>query len=516
MSSPVHHELGERPIRYGPKGTRAYARKPYCDAWGDMVPALFPDEEEMEFAEQTNAPIQETTVRRRVLMPHFQRAAEYRRLYQGQGTFQFAPEVDMTPATKGRGRPRTTGPTREGSGPIRMEDSVPTRKRGRPRKIPSIDAESLRNITGAELREEIRGKLIGVLEPWEFALVNQMAGQAMEAERTLTRRVVAISSSEEDVEVEEDPSEDSEWEEESASSTGSGRMAGPKPEGEQKSPVRSLKPEDWNSGRIPINRGRTKRSPTENSRRLKALAVDFLSLPRRLSPPSLPSPRLSSLSLSLRRASPRLLLSLSAASLSPRREQPRVVVVAAWCHRPQIPFLLPSILRSRSRSRLRTISGNGNGKKGNAPETHGTRNGTHGDVGKVDMYVLNPAPRNPGWKWGRGGCFTSVSRLLLFVYILRFSSTCKPFSPGHLVDSQRPMASSSLSRTWKYDVFLSFRGEDTRKNYVSHLHKELVNKGIVTFKDDKRLEISDFISPELSTAIKESRFALVILSKNSF
>ncbi|WZZ42051.1 hypothetical protein YC2023_038310 [Brassica napus] len=22
-----------------------------------------------------------------------------------------------------------------------------------------------------------------------------------------------------------------------------------------------------------------------------------------------------------------------------------------------------------------------------------------------DMCVLNPAPRNPGWKWGRGGCF---------------------------------------------------------------------------------------------------------------
>ncbi|KAL0650514.1 hypothetical protein Bca4012_093205 [Brassica carinata] len=248
-----------------------------------MVPALFPDEEEMEFAEQPNAPIQETTVRRRVLMPHFQRAAAYRRLYQGQGIFQFAPEVDKTPATKGRGRPRTTGPTREGPGPIRMEDSVPTRKRGRLRKIPSIDAESLGNITGvcrcgtvmqarkgphpvqeyteeflesakrckpkpaedwrrwykAGLREEIRGKLIGVLEPWEFALVNRMAGQAMEAERTLTRRVVAISSSEEDVEVEVDPSEDSEWEEDPASSTGSGRAAGPKPEGEQKSPVRS-------------------------------------------------------------------------------------------------------------------------------------------------------------------------------------------------------------------------------------------------------------------------------------
>ncbi|KAL9861980.1 putative TIR domain-containing protein [Arabidopsis thaliana] len=49
------------------------------------------------------------------------------------------------------------------------------------------------------------------------------------------------------------------------------------------------------------------------------------------------------------------------------------------------------------------------------------------------------------------------------------------------------MASSSSSPIWKYDVFLSFRGEDTRKNIVSHLHKQLVDKGVVTFKDDKSL-----------------------------
>ncbi|KAF3507767.1 hypothetical protein F2Q69_00004691 [Brassica cretica] len=93
----------------GPKGTRAYARKPYCDAWGNMVPALFPDEEEMGFVEQLNAHMRETTVRRRVLMPHFQRAAEYGRLYQGHGTFQFAPEVEMTPPTRGRGRQGSQG-----------------------------------------------------------------------------------------------------------------------------------------------------------------------------------------------------------------------------------------------------------------------------------------------------------------------------------------------------------------------------------------------------------------------
>ncbi|KAL0689497.1 LOW QUALITY PROTEIN: hypothetical protein Bca4012_089175 [Brassica carinata] len=95
MSPPVHHKFGERRLHYGPKGTRAYAHKPYYDAWGNMVPDLFP-----------NAHIRETTVRRQVLMPHFQRAAEYRRMYQGHGTFQFAPEVEMTPPKRGRGCPR--------------------------------------------------------------------------------------------------------------------------------------------------------------------------------------------------------------------------------------------------------------------------------------------------------------------------------------------------------------------------------------------------------------------------
>ncbi|CAN6936959.1 unnamed protein product [Brassica oleracea var. botrytis] len=76
------------------------------------------------------------------------------------------------------------------------------------------------------------------------------------------------------------------------------------------------------------------------------------------------------------------------------------------------------------------------------------------------------------------------------------------------------MASSSSSSIWKYDVFLTFRGEDTRKNIVSHLHKELINRGIVTFKDDKRLEMGDSISQEISRAIQQSRFALVVLSKN--
>ncbi|XP_059663693.1 disease resistance protein RUN1-like [Cornus florida] len=67
---------------------------------------------------------------------------------------------------------------------------------------------------------------------------------------------------------------------------------------------------------------------------------------------------------------------------------------------------------------------------------------------------------------------------------------------------------------WNYDVFLSFRGVDTRKNFVDHLYSALEQKGIYTFKDDKKLERGKSISPELIKAIKESRIAIIIFSIN--
>ncbi|EOA35296.1 hypothetical protein CARUB_v10020469mg [Capsella rubella] len=66
----------------------------------------------------------------------------------------------------------------------------------------------------------------------------------------------------------------------------------------------------------------------------------------------------------------------------------------------------------------------------------------------------------------------------------------------------------------KYDVFLSFRGLDTRPNFVSFLHKELDRRGIRTFKDDEELENGQRISPELNRAIEVSRFAVVVVSVN--
>ncbi|XP_049344728.1 TMV resistance protein N-like [Solanum verrucosum] len=83
------------------------------------------------------------------------------------------------------------------------------------------------------------------------------------------------------------------------------------------------------------------------------------------------------------------------------------------------------------------------------------------------------------------------------------------------------MASSSSSASnsqdctrWKYNVFLSFRGKDTRRNFTSHLYEGLDNRGIFTFLDNKRLENGDSIPQELLKAIEESQVALIIFSKN--
>ncbi|XVF04217.1 hypothetical protein REPUB_Repub05bG0063300 [Reevesia pubescens] len=76
-----------------------------------------------------------------------------------------------------------------------------------------------------------------------------------------------------------------------------------------------------------------------------------------------------------------------------------------------------------------------------------------------------------------------------------------------------PSSSSSSSTRQKYEVFLSFRGEDPRKNFTDHLYAALKRSGIVTFRDDPRLEAGEEIAPELFKAIQQSWCSIIIFSE---
>ncbi|XP_040366849.1 TMV resistance protein N isoform X2 [Rosa chinensis] len=75
-----------------------------------------------------------------------------------------------------------------------------------------------------------------------------------------------------------------------------------------------------------------------------------------------------------------------------------------------------------------------------------------------------------------------------------------------------PLPSPFLKLT--YDVFLSFRGTDTRTNFTDHLYAALKQKGIYTFRDDEELNRGESIGPNLLKAIQESRYVIVVFSQN--
>jgi hypothetical protein len=64
-------------------------------------------------------------------------------------------------------------------------------------------------------------------------------------------------------------------------------------------------------------------------------------------------------------------------------------------------------------------------------------------------------------------------------------------------------SSFSLFSNCKYQVFLTFRGEDTRKNFTDHLYTALVQAGIHTFRDDDEIGRGEIIKSELQQAIQQ-------------
>ncbi|XP_022764176.1 toll/interleukin-1 receptor-like protein [Durio zibethinus] len=74
-------------------------------------------------------------------------------------------------------------------------------------------------------------------------------------------------------------------------------------------------------------------------------------------------------------------------------------------------------------------------------------------------------------------------------------------------------SSSSSIYPWKYDIFLSFRGKETRKSFVHHLYVALNRNGINTFRDDNNIRRGEDIALELLETIGESWGSIIVFSE---
>ncbi|XP_042519168.1 disease resistance protein L6-like [Macadamia integrifolia] len=89
-------------------------------------------------------------------------------------------------------------------------------------------------------------------------------------------------------------------------------------------------------------------------------------------------------------------------------------------------------------------------------------------------------------------------------------------APSHDIgafSSSSSSSSSSGSFTNYYDVFLNFRGKDTRNNFTGFLHRALKRERINVFMDNEELCGGEEIRSALLEAIRGSKISIPVFSK---
>ncbi|XP_011044955.1 PREDICTED: probable leucine-rich repeat receptor-like protein kinase At1g35710 [Populus euphratica] len=72
---------------------------------------------------------------------------------------------------------------------------------------------------------------------------------------------------------------------------------------------------------------------------------------------------------------------------------------------------------------------------------------------------------------------------------------------------------SSSRHGWTHDVFISFRGPDTRNEFTNHIYTALRLAGFYVFQEDNDLTLDQKEFSQFIKAIQESRISIVIFSK---
>ncbi|OWM63703.1 hypothetical protein CDL15_Pgr008246 [Punica granatum] len=117
--------------------------------------------------------------------------------------------------------------------------------------------------------------------------------------------------------------------------------------------------------------------------------------------------------------------------------------------------------------------------------------------------------------------FTAASVLLSAIFFPVFSSSTTPRVRTR--EGPEPAAGGPTPRGtdpgvdpqgFDYEVFLSFRGSDTRKRFTDFLYNSLKDSGVHVFRDDEELRVGEEIGPELLEGIRNSKISIPIFSKD--
>ncbi|XP_063946462.1 disease resistance protein RPV1 [Daucus carota subsp. sativus] len=109
---------------------------------------------------------------------------------------------------------------------------------------------------------------------------------------------------------------------------------------------------------------------------------------------------------------------------------------------------------------------------------------------------------------------TLLAILAIIIRSFSIKNRCPPKDTTSNLHLTTPPLSSSSSPPTSWDVFLSFYGKDTRRNFIANLYFSLDQAGIQTFRDDPSLEKGEEISKGLHNAIRSSNKFVVVISEN--
>lgn len=78
--------------------------------------------------------------------------------------------------------------------------------------------------------------------------------------------------------------------------------------------------------------------------------------------------------------------------------------------------------------------------------------------------------------------------------------------------TDKPIHEAEAAKGYDYEVFISFRGTDTRTGITDFLYTSLTDAGVRAFRDDEELRVGKDIGPDLLQAIDQSKISIPVFS----